>query len=255
MDKLAQIVVLGNHLQCGITHIFRVRSSETDTHIRHGKGNFFEQSREIHHSVFILEFIGIHILTKQSNLLITTTFKVLHLSDNTIHFTATLTAASIWHNTIRAEIIAASHDAYKAGNRLADTRRHNILIRLCSREFHIDSLSPRLNGRDQIRQIEIRVGTRYKVHPEIIYQLLLHTLRHATDNTHNEMLVFLAQRSEILEPSDNLLLGIITDRTGIYNNGICLGNLIPKHIPYRLHHRSNNLTISNIHLTSISLNK
>ena len=86
-------------------------------------------------------------------------------------------------------------------------------------------------------------------------QLILYTLGHAAHHTDNQMFLLFTQRLEVLQPSVNLLLGIVTHGTGIHKDRIGLLDLVGQRIAIHLHDGGHHLAIRHIHLATVRLDK
>ena len=114
MDMLAYIGNLCDDFQCFVTHILRVRGSETDTYPRCGLSHSAEQHRESNNlPIRFLKTVGIYILSQQGDFLITFSHEVGHFVKDAFHITTTLTPTGIGNNAIRTEVITSTHDGHK----------------------------------------------------------------------------------------------------------------------------------------------
>ena len=141
VDMLADIRVLRHHSDGLVVHILGVRRGEADTDLRHSEGDLLEEVTEVIRAVSVHKAVGIHILPEQRDLTIALGLEVLHLTDDALQLTATLAATSVGHDAVGAEIIAATHDGYKARDMHAThLQRHHILVGLTGRELDVDCL-------------------------------------------------------------------------------------------------------------------
>ena len=75
-----------------------------------------------------------------------------HLTENTLHITRAFAPTCVGHDTIMAEIVTATHDAYKPADTAAcDTLWHHITVGLCDGKLDIDGFLSHLGLRDKIR--------------------------------------------------------------------------------------------------------
>ena len=135
MDMFTHIRNLRNHFQRFITHILRMGSRETNTHSRSSLGHCSEQHRESNHfACRSFKTVRVDVLPQQGDFLIAFRHEVCYFIQDAFYVTAALASTSIGHDTIGAEVIAATHDGYKTRNMIAaDTRRNHIPISLGSR--------------------------------------------------------------------------------------------------------------------------
>ena len=140
MDVSADIRIVGNHLQRLVAHILRMRSCESDAHIRHRLSHSSEQLREVNlRSLSLGGLIRVHILSQQRHLFETLCLQVLHFVQDAADVPASLTSSGVRHDAIMAEVVAATHDAHKPGNAITtDTFGYDVLISFCCRQLNID---------------------------------------------------------------------------------------------------------------------
>ena len=193
MDMLTYIRDLCNDFQRFVTHIFRVRSSETDTYPWRSLGYSTEQHRESNNlPIRFLKTVGIYVLSQQSNFLIAFNHEVGHFVKDAFHITTTLPPTGIGNDTIRTEVITSAHDGYKSGNVVStNTRRDHISVSFGSRKLHIDSFLACLYSCNQIRKSEISIRPYHQVDVMIRYQIILYPLGHTSQYSHNQISFFL----------------------------------------------------------------
>ena len=134
MYVFAHIIPLGNRIKDIISHILRVRRGETDTHAREFLCDYLKQLGKSG-DVFILvdEAIRIDILTQQDNLLASLVSETVDLIQNTVDGSASLASTSIRDNTVRTEIVAASHDRDISRNTIvSESCRDDVAVGLSS---------------------------------------------------------------------------------------------------------------------------
>ena len=71
-------------------------------------------------------------------------------------------------------------------------------------------------------QRKIGIRTRNKVGTVIVQESFLHTFRHATEHSDNQLSTLTFQGIERLQAVDNLLFGVVTNGTRVQENGIRL---------------------------------
>ena len=120
---------------------------ETYAHVGHGAGDCAEQLGEKHGlSVGGIETVGIDVLAEECHLATTMLLKVADFGQNALHVAAAFTATGIGDNAVMAEIVASTHDAYKATDfRAMETLGHDITVSFGQREFDIDGLVSRFS--------------------------------------------------------------------------------------------------------------
>ena len=257
MDMFTHIRNLRNYFQRFITHILRMGSRETNTHSRSSLGHCSEQHRESNHfACRSFKTVRVDVLPQQGDFLIAFRHEVCHFIQDAFYVTAALASTSIGHDTIGAEVIAATHDGYKTRNMIAaDTRRNHIPISLGSRKFHIDCFFTGFYGRNQVGQRQVSIRPHNEVYMMIRYQIILYPFGHTAQYTYNQMLFLFLQRVEKLQAIQNLLLRIVADGTGIHKHGIGFLQRFGYGITRHLHHRGNHLTVGYIHLAAIGFDK
>ncbi len=87
----------------------------------------------------------------------------------------------------------------------------------------------------------------------LVDKRILDTLRHASNHSDNERTLAL-HCAEMLQPRHNFLLGIVTDGTGVQQNGIRFIYIFRRFIADSTHNSCNHLAVCNIHLASVSFN-
>ena len=107
----------------------------------------------------------------------------------------------------------------------------------------------------QIGQVEVRIGTSHQIDTVLGNELLAHPLGHAAQHPYHQMLVMLAQRLEVGQTREHLLLGIVANGAGIDENGIGILDIIAQGVTSHLHDRSHHLAVGHIHLATISFDK
>ena len=134
-------------------------------------------------------------------------------------------------------------------------QRHHILIGLLCRQRHVDRLFTVLDRSHQVGQIHIWIRSRDQIHMMFLDQVLLYTFGHTAQDANDQWFLFLSQRMEVLQTAQDLLLRVVTDRTGIHEYSVCLIKMFRHLITGHIHDRGYHLTIRHIHLTTIRLNK
>ena len=176
MNMPADVRHVGNHLQRLVAHVFGVRRSEADAHL----GGFLGHAAEKVSKRSSL-LIRIHILPQQRHFLETTVAQVAHLAQDALHVARALAAASVGHDAVVAEVVAAAHDAHEAANLMAqaNTLGHHVAVGLGGRQINVDGLVPQLGLRHEVGQRHIGVGAGHEVGTILLKQFLLHALSHA----------------------------------------------------------------------------
>src|SRR5574344_2568620 len=113
MQMLADIRVRSHRINQFFAEIFRMRSRKTESDFGVILGKTHEKFRKIKS---VRRFITIHILSEQRNLAEALCYKPGGLVNHCLSRAGALSAASIWHNAIRTEIVAASHNRNKRRN-------------------------------------------------------------------------------------------------------------------------------------------
>ena len=140
---------------------------------------------------------------------------------------------------------------------------HDVLVCLCRRQFDIHCLMTRLSLCYQVGQRQIGIRTSHQVAVVVLQQVVLHTLSHAAQHANDKavscqlwavsFLTLTPDGIQRVQTVENLLLGIVTYRTGIQEYGISFFQLFRCLVASHLHHGGYHLRVCHIHLASISL--
>ena len=262
VDMLAHVRLLGNHPQRLVAHVLGMTGGEADAHVGSLVGNEAKQFWKKYLSTLLspLSSIRIYILPQQRYFLETTVAQVAHFAQDALHIATALTTTGIGHDAVVAEVIAATHDADKSANLVAEGHalRHHVAIGLSGRQFDVDGLMSRFCLSDKIRQRQIGIGTCHQVDTMLAEQVVLHPFGHATQHADNESLsrmcqIVTADGVECFQTAIDFLLGIVTHRACVQELGICLVQAIRRLIASHLHHGSHHLRVSHVHLASVCL--
>ena len=254
---MAQVGPGGDDVEGLVAHILGMRRGEAYPHIAGSLGHQSQQGGEIdHRAVGPLVAVRVDILPQQRHLLEALGLEVGQFAQNALGLTAALPPAGIGYNTIGAEIIAPPHDGDKTRNAVQpDARGNHLAIGLGSRELHVHRLLTMLGSPYQIGQVEVRVGAGHQIDTVLGNELLAHPFGHTAQHPHHQMFVMLAQRLEIGQTREHLLLGIVANGTGIDKNGIGLLDGIAQRVTGHLHDRGHHLAVGHVHLATIGLDK
>ena len=117
---LAHIGHLRDHFQRFVTHILRMRGSETDAYSRSSFGHRAEQHREgDDFTCRLLKTVGIDVLPQKCDFLVAFCHQVRHFVEDTFHVTAALASTGVGHDTVGTEIVTATHDRHESGDMIA----------------------------------------------------------------------------------------------------------------------------------------
>ena len=135
-----------------------------------------------------------------------------------------------------------------------DALGHHVAIGLGGGQLDVDGLLPQFGLRHEVGQAQVAVGTRHQVGPVLVEQLVLHALGHAAQHTYNQ-LSLPPQGVQRLQPSVNLLLGIVAHRTGVQQHAVGLVDAVADLVARHLHHAGHHLRVGHVHLAAVGLNK
>ena len=180
----------------------------------------------------------------------------MHFVEDTFHITAPFASAGIRHDAIMTEVVAASHDGDITGDMVsADAGRNHIPIGFCRRKFHINSFLSSFNGTDQFRKCQVSIRSGNQIYVVMFDQVILYTFSHTSQHTYDQVLAFLAQRMEKLQPVQDLLLCVVADGTGVHKYSICFFQRFAGRIAGHLHDGSDDFTVGYVHLTAVSFDE
>ena len=254
MDMSAHVWTIGNDLQSIIAHVLRMRCGETDSHLWEGLCHLSEQHRETHFATLI----GIHVLTEQCHFLVVAFLQIAYFVEDALHVTTAFASTSVGHNAIVAEVVATTHDAHESRHMIGmDTGWEHILVCFCCGKFDVDSFLAHFCRCKEVGKGEVGVWACHEVNMMVLNEVVLHALRHAAHNTHDEAAFssLLFDSVECLQSVQDFLFGIVAHRAGIEKNGICFVKVFASLVACHLHHRGNNFTVRHVHLAAISFNE
>ena len=253
MDRTADILLRGHHLEQFIAHILRVRRCKADTQQGRDVGHTAHQLRKID----LTPAVGVHVLTQERHLAVAILEKGASLCYDRLCIATALTTARVGHHAVGAEVVATAHDRDKATHTvLVDAHRCNLAVGLFRGEEDIDALRTRLGSLQQIRKVAIGIRTGHYIDTRLgLQERLVQTLGHATHDAHHKARLLLLQATHLGETSPDALLGIVANRTGVDQNHIGLGLRLGVAVAVLLENRDDNLRIAHIHLTAVGLDK
>ena len=257
VDVFAYIRHFGDDLQRLVTHVFRMRGGETYTHIGYCLGHLAQQLGKCKCGSFFFKAVRIHVLSQQSDLLVPFGRQVAHFIEDAFDVSATFPSACVRHDAIVAEIVASPHDGHESRHVIAaDAGGDDIPIGFGDRQFHVDGLLSGFDGGKQVRQAEIGIRSCHEVYVVMFNQVVLHSLGHTADHTHNQLSVFLAaQRMEKIQSVQDFLFGVVADGTRVQQYGIRLLQRGAGRVAGHLQDGGNDFTVGHIHLAAIRFDK
>ena len=177
--------------------------------------------------------------------------------ENASRLTAALASASVGHDAVGAEVVAATHNADEAANLVgSDSGWNHVAVGLGEREVDVDGLFAIFGGSEEAWKVEIGIRTSHNIHTVVANEGFFHSLSHAANNAHYEVAAtLLAHCSELAEAREYLLLGIVANGASVDKDGIGGFNLLRDVVASHFHHRSNDFAISHIHLAAVGLNE
>ena len=106
---VADIPVGGHGLDEFVADVFRVvrRESYSQRRVYHGDG--FQQVGEVNLALTVLPEIRVHILSEQGDFLVAFREHIPRFGEDGLRIPAALSPAGVRHDTVRADIVAASH--------------------------------------------------------------------------------------------------------------------------------------------------
>ena len=151
-----------------------------------------------------------------------------------------------------AEVVAATHDADESRQvRAMRSLWQDVLVGLGSGEFGIDGIVPHLALSYQRGQVEIGVRSCHEIGVVLLYQLVLHSLRHTADDadywSFGRLVVWSFGRLvvwsfvECFKAVIYLILRILAHRTGVEEHGISLLCGVTEFVTRHLHHAGHDL--------------
>ena len=256
VDMLADIGVSGNHFYRVVAHVLGVGGGEAHAHIESRLGHGGEQRGKIGHgAVGGGVAVAVDVLPQQGHFAKSALPEVGHLAQDALQLAAALAPAGVRHYAVGTEVVAPAHDAHESAHAVAaDAAGDHVAVGLGGTEGHIDGLFTGLYGRDEIGKVEIGVGTGHEVHPVVADERIFHTLGHTPYHSYYQPAPFAAaQRPEILQAREDLLLGVVADGAGVEDHGIGLLGALHGLVPGDTHNRGHHLAVGHIHLAAICL--
>lgn len=242
-----------------VAHVLRVGSGEADTHIGCGFSHDGEKVGEIHVVAGgVLAAVGVDVLPEQSHLLEASGAQIGHFVENTLHLARAFASAGVGHDAVGAEIVAAAHDAHETAHSVAcDSQGDDVAVCLRAAEFDVDCLFACFGGGDEIRQVEVGVGTRHEIYAVVVDKVVFDALRHASDDPHNRAAwaAFAFQRGEELQSAEDFLLGVVAYGASVQEYGVGLFDVVGRGVARHFHHCGHHLAVGHIHLAAVGLNK
>ena len=245
----ADVRHLRYHPQRLVAHVLRVRSGESYSHVGSRFRHFSKQRREVYGAAEV----RVHVLSQQGHLFKSPFVQVAHLSQYAIHVTASLPSSGIRHYAVVAEVVASSHDANKPAYFCSvQSLRHNILIRLRSREFNVYGLVSGFRLSDEVRQGKISVRSRHEVSVVVLQQVFLHPFRHTPEHPDYKFMSLFPFRIQSVESVIYFLFRIISYGASVEKHRVSHVEVVASLVSSHEHNRSHNLRVSHIHLASVS---
>ena len=146
VQVIADVLVRSHCLDDLVCEVVRVGGREADAHVWGGFGDDGQQIGEINGAILSLEIITIDILAEEGYFLEAFLLQVPELVEDAVNGTGTLAATGVRDDTVRTEIVAATHDRHIARNTVAaDSCRDDVAVGLSCSKLHVDSLLPSLH--------------------------------------------------------------------------------------------------------------
>ena len=178
---MADVRVTGHDLYNFVRDVLRVRSGESYSKRRTYLRYHLEQAREVH----VLVFIRIHILAQESHLLIALVPAFASLPYYAVGIAASLHSASVRHYAVRTYVVTSTHYGDKGAHAvLIYPDRSYVCVSLFARENYVYLRMSFPCGLQQLRKMPVSVRSGHQVHLSATEQLLLHPLRHTSENAY-----------------------------------------------------------------------
>ena len=157
MYIFTNVVIFCHHTEDIQTHILRIGSRKTNSHLRNSLCYHFQQLCEMQGSCLLhlgsfvkilfrtatIPKVGIYILSKESDFLITIFPKFFALVDNRMRVSASFPSTSERHDAESTHIITSTGNRYESSYTIsAQTHRTDVGISFFFGKHHIDGISP-----------------------------------------------------------------------------------------------------------------
>ena len=157
MHIFTNVVIFCHHTEYIQTHILRIGSRKTNSHLRNSLCYHFQQLCEMQGSCLLhlgsfvkilfrataIPKVGIHILPKECDFLITIFPKFFALVDNRMRVSASFPSTSERHDAESTHIVASTGNRYESRYAIsAQTHRTDVGVSFFFGKYHIDGISP-----------------------------------------------------------------------------------------------------------------
>ncbi len=162
-----------------------------------------------------------------------------------------LSPPHVGHDAVRAEVIAAPHDAHELGERRLG-KSGPFLVRLAGVDARVDTLHALGRRGDHVRQAIVAVGADDKVHAgagprQRVPKPLGHAPHHAEDRAGGH------ETAEVRETSQGPPLRALPDAAGVDDDGVGLGGALDERVAALGEHRPDHLGVVLVHLAAVCL--